>query len=229
MAEHSSRLQPSINLHAPVTSSAALVPNVLPRKDEGSGKGHVQWSKFHIILAPNQDSNPGGRIQNHKRWPLIPPLHTKICQQRIPWRGVILFRFLHVSEMQLVLKKLELFSDVLNIGDFTIHPIIDDVVDSESITIVCHTLAVMTTSNSKITVCLQQHVISGSSVSEYPFRQQYIEIHWNFPEPIVELENSALYSGLVQTLAAYTIRRYSCYSPWEQLSCSYTTLPYPQW
>ena len=32
--EHSSRLQPSINLHAPVTRrlcSAALVPNVLPR------------------------------------------------------------------------------------------------------------------------------------------------------------------------------------------------------
>ena len=103
--------------------------------------------------------------------------------------------------MQLVLKKLELFSDVLNIGDFTIHPIIDDVVDSGSITIICHTLAVMTTSNSKITVCLQQHVFSGSSVPEYPFRQQYMEIRWKFPEPIVELENSALFSGLVQTLA----------------------------
>ena len=30
----------------------------------------VQWSKPHSILAPTQDSNPGGRIQNHKRWPL---------------------------------------------------------------------------------------------------------------------------------------------------------------
>ena len=30
-----------------------------------------QWS------APTQDSNPGGRIQNHKRWPLATlPLHT---------------------------------------------------------------------------------------------------------------------------------------------------------
>ena len=62
--------------------------------------------------------------------------------------------------MQLVLKKLELFSDVLNITDFTIQ-IIDDFVDSKSITIIiCHTLAVMTTFNSKITVRLQQHVIS---------------------------------------------------------------------
>ena len=30
----------------------------------------VQWSKPHSILLPTQDSNPGGRIQNHKRWPL---------------------------------------------------------------------------------------------------------------------------------------------------------------
>ena len=30
----------------------------------------VQWSKPHSILVPTQDSNPGGRIQNHKRWPL---------------------------------------------------------------------------------------------------------------------------------------------------------------
>ena len=40
VAEHSSRLQPSINLHAQLQPlcSAALVPNVLPRRDEGSGK-----------------------------------------------------------------------------------------------------------------------------------------------------------------------------------------------
>ena len=30
----------------------------------------VQWSKPNSILAPTQDSNPGCRIQNHKRWPL---------------------------------------------------------------------------------------------------------------------------------------------------------------
>ena len=30
----------------------------------------VQWSKPYIILAPTQDSNPGGWIQNTKRWPL---------------------------------------------------------------------------------------------------------------------------------------------------------------
>ena len=43
VAEHSSRLQPSINLHAHLhpSCSAALVPNVLPRtpwRDEGSDK-----------------------------------------------------------------------------------------------------------------------------------------------------------------------------------------------
>ena len=32
--------------------------------------GPVQWSKPYSILAPTQDSNPGGRIQNHKWWPL---------------------------------------------------------------------------------------------------------------------------------------------------------------
>ena len=41
VAEHSARLQPSINLHAPVTafmfSCSGTVPNVLPRRDEGSG------------------------------------------------------------------------------------------------------------------------------------------------------------------------------------------------
>ena len=65
------KLQPSINLHAQLQPlcSADLVPNVLPRRDEGSGKP-VQWSKPYGISAPTQDSNPGGRIQNYKRWPL---------------------------------------------------------------------------------------------------------------------------------------------------------------
>ena len=51
VAEHSSRLQPSISLHAQLqpSRSAALVPNVLPRRDEGSGKpcavieAFLQW------------------------------------------------------------------------------------------------------------------------------------------------------------------------------------------
>ena len=40
VTEHSSRLQPSINLHAQLQPlcSAALVPNVLPGRDEGSGQ-----------------------------------------------------------------------------------------------------------------------------------------------------------------------------------------------
>ena len=40
VVEHSARLQPSINLHAAgihPLCSAALVPNVLPWRDEGSG------------------------------------------------------------------------------------------------------------------------------------------------------------------------------------------------
>ena len=37
----------------------------------------VQWSKPNSILAPTQDSNPGGRIQNHKRWPLH--YHCTLC------------------------------------------------------------------------------------------------------------------------------------------------------
>ena len=40
VAEHSSRLQPSINLHAPVTALmfSCSGTNVLPWRDEGSGK-----------------------------------------------------------------------------------------------------------------------------------------------------------------------------------------------
>ena len=30
----------------------------------------VQWSEPYSIFVPTQDSNPGGRIQNHKRWRL---------------------------------------------------------------------------------------------------------------------------------------------------------------
>ena len=38
---------------------------------------HAQWSKPYSILAPTQDSNPGGRIQNHQRWPLH--YHCTLC------------------------------------------------------------------------------------------------------------------------------------------------------
>ena len=49
--------------------SAVLVPMYYP----GGMKvrvSPVQWSKPHSILVPTQDWNPGGRIQNHKGWPL---------------------------------------------------------------------------------------------------------------------------------------------------------------
>ena len=45
----------------------------------------VQWSKPYTILAPTQDSNPGGRIQNDERW----PLHYH-CTQLQPIKIVII-------------------------------------------------------------------------------------------------------------------------------------------
>ena len=53
MAEHNSRLQPSINVHAQLQPlcSAALVPNVLPRRDEDPGKP-CTVTKPYSILAP---------------------------------------------------------------------------------------------------------------------------------------------------------------------------------
>ena len=49
--------------------SAALVPMYYPEGMKAR-VSPVQWSKPYSILAPTQDSNPGDRIQNHKRWPL---------------------------------------------------------------------------------------------------------------------------------------------------------------
>ena len=72
VAEHRARLQPSINLHAPVTAFMFSCSGTQCTTPEGwrLGVSPVQWSKPHSILASTQDSNPGGRIQNHKRWPL---------------------------------------------------------------------------------------------------------------------------------------------------------------
>ena len=72
VVEHSAKLQPSINLHAPVT---AFYVQLLwyPMYYPGGMKAQVspvQWSKPHSILVPTQDSNQGGQIKNHKRWPL---------------------------------------------------------------------------------------------------------------------------------------------------------------
>ena len=60
VAEHSSRLQPSINLHASVTAlcSAALVPNVLPRRDEDSGKPCAVIKALQYI-GPQSGFEPG--------------------------------------------------------------------------------------------------------------------------------------------------------------------------
>ena len=58
--------------------SAALVPMYYP----GGMKARVrplQWSKPYSLLAPTQGSNPGGLIQNHKRW----PLHTHCTKVQV--------------------------------------------------------------------------------------------------------------------------------------------------
>ena len=44
----------------------------------------VQWSKPYS-KAPTQDSNPGGRIQNHKRW----PLHYHCTQSCNNWKSTM--------------------------------------------------------------------------------------------------------------------------------------------
>ena len=51
--------------------SAALVPNVLPRRNEGSGIHPVQSIEPHRILAPTRDSNqgpPGSRVQSSNHY-----------------------------------------------------------------------------------------------------------------------------------------------------------------
>ena len=64
VVEHSARLQPSINLHAPVT---ACYIHLLwyPMYYPGGMKARVsplQYSNPHSTLAPTQDSNSCGRI-----------------------------------------------------------------------------------------------------------------------------------------------------------------------
>ena len=53
VAERTSKLQPSINLHAPVTTFmfSCSGTNVLPRKDEGSGK---PYTVYRTSLAPRE-------------------------------------------------------------------------------------------------------------------------------------------------------------------------------
>ena len=58
--EHSTRLQPSINLQDPVIEFVQLLwylANVLPGRDEGSGK---PCAVIEASIALTQDSNPGG-------------------------------------------------------------------------------------------------------------------------------------------------------------------------
>ena len=59
VAEHSSRLQPSINLHAPVTAFMFSWSDVRSRRDEGSGQKALCSDRS--LIAPTQDSNPDSK------------------------------------------------------------------------------------------------------------------------------------------------------------------------
>ena len=93
VAEHSSRLQRSINLHAQVTTFMFTCSGAQCTTPNGwrLGSAPVQWSKPYSILAPTQDSDPGGRIQNHKRWPLnhyTLPLYTRPVLPHVQRRDI---------------------------------------------------------------------------------------------------------------------------------------------
>ena len=62
---HQSFACPSYSLHVQLLWYPMYYPGGMKAR-----VSPVQWSKPHSILAPTRDSNPGCRIQNHKRWPL---------------------------------------------------------------------------------------------------------------------------------------------------------------
>ena len=62
---HQSTCMPSYSLYVQLLWNPIYYPGGMKAR-----VSPVQWSEPHSILAPTQDSNPGGRIQNHKRWPL---------------------------------------------------------------------------------------------------------------------------------------------------------------
>ena len=59
--------------------STGLVPNVLPRRNEGSGKPCADDRARHRILAPTRDSNPEPPGPQSRVVTTILPLHT-LCQ-----------------------------------------------------------------------------------------------------------------------------------------------------
>ena len=92
VAEHSFfRLQPSVNLHAQLQPVQLLwYPMYYPGM-MNARVSPVQWSEPHSILAPNQDSNPGGRIQKSGNTTLVQLSDTKFL-----W--IILYSYLSWSE-----------------------------------------------------------------------------------------------------------------------------------
>ena len=72
VAKHSTRLQPSINLHAPVTAFMFSCSGTQCTTPEGWRLGWALCSdqSLKVYWPPTQDPNPGGRNQNHKWWSL---------------------------------------------------------------------------------------------------------------------------------------------------------------
>ena len=75
VAKHSSRLQPSINLHVPVKAFmfSCSGADVLPQREEAQ-VSLVQSIEPHRILAPTRDLNQGPKAPLPMGFPLTIPL-----------------------------------------------------------------------------------------------------------------------------------------------------------
>ena len=95
--------------------------------------GPVQWSKPNSKLSPTQDSNQGGRIQNHKRWPLhyhctldrsiifrVRSMHEEVCGWITATHAV---SFLHVVAYQAVISSGTVSTNRLILAPVVVSPL----------------------------------------------------------------------------------------------------------
>ena len=80
VAEHSSRLQPSTNLHVPIT--VALVPRYYPEGIKARVSS-VHSIEPHKILAPTRVLNQGPSGSQSRVVTTILPLHTQLLRLQI--------------------------------------------------------------------------------------------------------------------------------------------------
>ena len=92
------KLQPSVNLHAQLQPlcSAAVVPNLPPRRDEGLGSP-VQWSNPYSILAPTQPPCTSNRAWFLQSLWLCSPFHIDWKDNSFSYIPSIVHNWLVVS------------------------------------------------------------------------------------------------------------------------------------